>query len=399
MPYDWAAGYTTGRETRSQSVTDSYRKVIDRTNSDVTTTTVVNVVRGARERNFHSNSPMITSPAGVMYRKARDYRRLVIDAPVSSAHRWRIRDDYPVRYKIREYWTEHKIRSLLISGWVSNPFDELISDNVSNRSVAEAMQRLNEGKVQLANDLIDAKKTLDMVCSAAMRGARALRAARRGDFRGAWNHLAIGPKNAANNWLEFTYGWKPFADSLFSAQELLLNKTCKSWFIRSARQCEESITQTFHNNWAGYLEAKGSVTWTKSVKTVILGNPRFQTAVTMRQWGLENPLSIIWEAVPYSFVVDWFLPIGNVIAGYSASAGLDFLTASSTVKVKAQLSGSWRASSISVGTREWSGFTESMEITRRHSHSSWPWPMIYLKNPFSTSHATSALALLSQVRR
>lgn len=32
-----------------------------------------------------------------------------------------------------------------------------------------------------------------------------------------------------------------------------------------------------------------------------------------RQMGLANPLSILWERLPWSFVLDWFIPIGNYL--------------------------------------------------------------------------------------
>jgi hypothetical protein len=32
-----------------------------------------------------------------------------------------------------------------------------------------------------------------------------------------------------------------------------------------------------------------------------------------RQMGLANPTTIIWERIPWSFVVDWFIPIGTYL--------------------------------------------------------------------------------------
>lgn len=34
---------------------------------------------------------------------------------------------------------------------------------------------------------------------------------------------------------------------------------------------------------------------------------------TVKLSGLTDPASIVWERIPYSFVVDWFLPIGNFL--------------------------------------------------------------------------------------
>jgi hypothetical protein len=33
-----------------------------------------------------------------------------------------------------------------------------------------------------------------------------------------------------------------------------------------------------------------------------------------RQLGLLDPLSVVWENIPYSFVVDWFIPIGDYLS-------------------------------------------------------------------------------------
>jgi hypothetical protein len=32
-----------------------------------------------------------------------------------------------------------------------------------------------------------------------------------------------------------------------------------------------------------------------------------------RSLGLTDPLSVVWEIIPYSFVVDWFLPVGTYL--------------------------------------------------------------------------------------
>ena len=54
---------------------------------------------------------------------------------------------------------------------------------------------------------------------------------------------------------------------------------------------------------------------------------RIVTTANAAQWNLgSNPLLTAWEKVPYSFVVDWFIPIGDFIAQYSATDGLSFIS-------------------------------------------------------------------------
>jgi hypothetical protein len=39
----------------------------------------------------------------------------------------------------------------------------------------------------------------------------------------------------------------------------------------------------------------------------------YEELSALRQMGLGNPASILWERLPYSFVIDWFIPIGNYL--------------------------------------------------------------------------------------
>jgi hypothetical protein len=52
---------------------------------------------------------------------------------------------------------------------------------------------------------------------------------------------------------------------------------------------------------------------------VRVDNPNLHLA---QQLGFINPLSVAWELVPFSFVVDWFGNVGQVLASFSDFAGL-----------------------------------------------------------------------------
>jgi hypothetical protein len=44
----------------------------------------------------------------------------------------------------------------------------------------------------------------------------------------------------------------------------------------------------------------------------------------LQDWGITNPLLLAWELLPYSFVVDWFIPVGDWLATVDYSLGLSF---------------------------------------------------------------------------
>jgi len=51
---------------------------------------------------------------------------------------------------------------------------------------------------------------------------------------------------------------------------------------------------------------------------VKISNPNVAIA---NQMGFVNPLSVAWEAVPFSFVVDWFANVGQCLSAMTDFAG------------------------------------------------------------------------------
>jgi len=63
-----------------------------------------------------------------------------------------------------------------------------------------------------------------------------------------------------------------------------------------------------------------------------------------KQLGLTNPVQVLWDAVPMSFVVDWFLPVNKYLSSFDASLGV---TLGPVVQSKScQTSGSQRVDDV-----------------------------------------------------
>lgn len=52
---------------------------------------------------------------------------------------------------------------------------------------------------------------------------------------------------------------------------------------------------------------------------------RNKTLMRLEQFGLANPTAVAWELVPFSFVADWFVGIGDYLAAQTALLGLEVL--------------------------------------------------------------------------
>lgn len=46
---------------------------------------------------------------------------------------------------------------------------------------------------------------------------------------------------------------------------------------------------------------------------------------TLQQLGVTNPLLLAWELVPYSFIADWFIPVGDYLQSLDRFLGKEFV--------------------------------------------------------------------------
>jgi hypothetical protein len=152
---------------------------------------------------------------------------------------------------------------------------------------------------------------------------------RKFDFVGAANRLrmSVVPKGVSksksfgSNWLEYSFGWKPLIQDIYSAVDVLQNP------IKSLRPSGSATGTVSHRevvgsktNWmtTGYSEKVYN--WTFSAKMgceVTINNPNLFLANNL---GLINPMTVVWELIPFSFVIDWVANVGQVL-----QSGTDFL--------------------------------------------------------------------------
>nr|UUW21389.1 MAG: maturation protein [Sanya fiers-like virus 44] len=186
--------------------------------------------------------------------------------------------------------------------------------------------------------LAEAKKTTDMVVSRAadmVRLVRLLRSGRIDQFLGGLRTTLTGSernalkraynkdygrgdvsKAAANAWLETTYGWTPFMMDVYQGMETLealsSNERAMVGTVRASVKAEgmlssqSPISAPFVGTRVDYAEYR------ESRRGVWRFKPRIE-AYMLGKLGFTNPLLVAWELLPFSFVADWFLPIGDFL--------------------------------------------------------------------------------------
>lgn len=164
--------------------------------------------------------------------------------------------------------------------------------------------------------------------------AHASAKSKRGTFKNALRSAhSNSPKklaNAASNaWLEGTYGWNPFVSDVLAIADLV------NGAIASRRRAIKSPPQAFafpvssrssagadSTSWGSYQPYRYTRTAMEvSIKGKYYGtfrvNPSIEAesymASVARCLNLDRIGYALWDAVPYSFVVDWFTNLGDQI--------------------------------------------------------------------------------------
>lgn len=278
-------------------------------------------------------------------------------------------------------------------------------DNAVNMLLVQCLLQLNEQKVAIGNALAEAKSTVQMIAETATKLAKALAAMRRGNPRGALSALGLSrsgigvTKFAANNFLQWKYGWAPLMGDIHDGVEALKTQLDLGMYI-SARK-----TKVSNPRWdfevgsqfgSPYTKVTGSGTHRTTVALWCSFKPDYWLAAA-HKYGLDNPLGILWEVTPWSFVVDWLIPVGDLLTALSAREGLNLVggfsscTGDGTSTIKPPKWPDPRAKeSVPENTVSRFGF-------HRVAFTSLPIPLPYVKSPFSDSHTGSAIALLSQM--
>jgi len=129
-------------------------------------------------------------------------------------------------------------------------------------------------------------------------------------------------KSWSNNWLEYHFGWEPLFKDIHDGLEILHNpiKTFTSAKGRAFNFDRFHIAD----------HQPTSAVWTDD-DVIVYYQCQQGGAVeaiadyglhSLDQYGVLNPLSIAWELVPFSFVVDWFANVGQVLGSLSDFAGM-----------------------------------------------------------------------------
>jgi hypothetical protein len=198
----------------------------------------------------------------------------------------------------------------------SSPDPLNISASQINNALSKIVAKANDHSFNLAVNSSQLKMTADMVVGNLGKLGRAIQAIRHGDFAMAAHQLSAQPRvsqakvsDIAGRWLELQYGWKPLINDVYDAVQAYHAITEGPRFYRFTSSVHTSGIWTYASPWSPNVSVKQKAK--RSRKYIF---DQIEAMSAPRQLGLYDPASIVWENTPYSFVVDWFVPIGTYLS-------------------------------------------------------------------------------------
>ncbi|DAD52111.1 TPA_asm: maturation protein [ssRNA phage Esthiorhiza.2_35] len=280
--------------------------------------------------------------------------------------------------------------------------------SMKNEASTKALLNISDQKAGIAEDLATFRQTLGLIKHPAgsllslLKEAYNDRSIRQYLFK-SWRQLVSeGPlTRAASKYLEYVYGWKPLMSDIYGVIALLKEQGNKDLLLsgtgHSMRQQATSglIADDFSLKHETELM---QLTDVSKVSCKIWGriDPQHAGLRALNQLGLINPFSLSYELLPWSFVVDWFVPIGPALQALTASAGLNFVSATTSVRTK--INGTYRAHIYAydskVKSQVYATGTVSYDGYSRSVNTDWPSPGPWVNpQPFSGDRSLKALAL------
>lgn len=218
------------------------------------------------------------------------------------------------------------------SGWPSNAEYTDLMTSAKNKTLAKA----RDMKVNMPVMFGEGRKTIHMLTDTARRLGNAYLSFLRRRPKDAARYLGISEpsKGLASHWLAYQYGWRPLLSDAAGLTELIgeyvdekqqrpprFTVTASAQFLRklsySGGSGSDIGSTTVDYKGEVHCKAKAGLTleviWRESALAAQMG------------LGATDLVLTAWELVPFSFVFDWFIGVGQYLESASALQGLRVL--------------------------------------------------------------------------
>lgn len=399
-------------------------------------------------RSKRSFDPDSSAAHAIAYARANGY------FPPKPYHRSKSKLIYtstPERFNMKYNWKTYSYEpkylgyTELIGSFPSYPSKEV--SEASRQAKFQLLASLSKNKVDVLTSIAEAKKSADTVLDGAKRVGNALYALYKLDIRAAAEYLGVIPNSrtrmlrrrqrrlikqakrdnpsfvpgktdfrklrlkdstrlkasrfVSDAWLSYRYGWMPIVYDMDGAMQFFAEAPQPN-YIRGRGQGKATVDEHFPNPNPGYGGISKRVTG--SVKVVYYGwaTAKANYAQFNRKLGgdIRDIPNTLWELVPGSFILDWFIPIGQYLQNLSAEVGIKFNIGCVSTKVDIAQTVSVDSGSKLGGGRHYMSERSGESTLEQFDRStfsnlgSYPFPKMNLSDSYSPLRAADTLSLL-----
>lgn len=228
--------------------------------------------------------------------------------------------------------------------WISNPTSS--SSNAYNDAWSSFVEKVS-GNASWAVTLIQYRQSYDSLVTNTTDLYHVFRDIRRGNFKALYKRFKppkgfkTKGKTFANRVLEWRFGWQPLWNDIHeSARQLGRDFDDRKIETRSTRSWTETAVYDNSGTYAHIRETRVAkyVQKVRLSAGVRITNPNL---VLLNGMGLTNPLSVAYEVIPFSFVLNYFINLEEYIRGLNPFLGVELVNPCTTVftTVNTSLSG------------------------------------------------------------
>lgn len=269
-------------------------------------------------------------------------------------------------------------------------------DDVEAKLTRKVYSKLKNNVVHVGNLIGERKQTFDLMLSLYKR-ISSLILLKKGTLK-AVGAFVTNKKAWADDVLAFKFGVEPLVLDFLALSEHL-GKLPPDMPIITVRTNNSQFPKRVSVRRNG-VRFDGSI----EISYVFKLTSTMEVWESMKNYGLTNPMETAWELTPWSFVVDWFLPLGEYLNSLTADSGLNYKTGTRKIK----MTGTWTIGGtsgydpqnpdFSRSEGKWLSGKFSGQLIHRTVLSELPdrRKIATFKNPWSLSHGIEAIALAVQ---
>jgi hypothetical protein len=263
----------------------------------------------------------------------------------------------------------------------------------------KALLKLKDQRINLGVALGEARETANLLGSTAKTIARSMGQLRRRQFKKAFRTIGADWKSYPQSWLGYQYAVRPLLSDVYGSAEALQKEDLPSWVttVKGHYNSETSREETHYN---GAYSSRVTVHDKAGVFVRLDYHPTNEFMSTVSSLGATNPLEVIWELVPFSFVLDWAVQVGDWLSVMDATLGYEFLSGSYSLRSESFRNAVGVIPPRKAGDPVWDYVRSSSHArnirVKRVPYASSPIPGVpVVKNPLSLTHMANGLSLLA----